>query len=234
MRSLVLLTFVAFALGCSNKPSAMMDGGGGGDGGCSSCTDKNPNGDCYPDSNQGSEVGQTIPNFTFQGYLNLDPTMKTKPGTLTTIKLSDFYDPGRKKYKLLRIITSAGWCGPCIMETQYLAMAGSTPEKLAAEGVVFLQALLEGTTAGKASTQMDLDDWIMKWQPNFTELLDPNGANLSVFGAASAVPFSVTVDACSMKILARDQGFSDGSKLDADVSKYLAQVKTSPACGCAP
>jgi hypothetical protein len=233
MRWLTVLLAAVGMLGCSTtKPGT--DGGGTGDGGCSSCADKNPAGDCYPDSNQGTAVGQTIPNMTFQGYLNLDPTMKTKSGALQTIKLSDFFDPGRKKYKMLRIITSAGWCGPCIMETQYLAMAQSTVTNASTGGVVYLQAILEGTSQGKGSTQMDLDDWITKWQPNFTEVMDPNGANLAVFGAPGTVPFSITVDAASMKILARDQGFTDGSKLDADISKFLTQVNGSPAGACAP
>lgn len=230
MRSLALsaaavAACAAIAAACSNKPGAADAGGSCAD---AACADKNPAGDCYPTdgigttARSGSVAGDRIQNFSFQGYVNLDPTTKTKSGQLQAVKLSDFYDPKGAKYKVIRIITSAGWCAPCIMETQFISMAGGLAETLAPQGVVFLQALMEGVTAGMGSVQADLDDWITKQQPNFTEVLDPNGTNLGVFGAPSTVPFSATIDARSMEILARDKGFTDGQKLQADVQTWLS------------
>jgi hypothetical protein len=226
------LSLLALAVGCS-PPKPSTDSGVG----CieaGACADKNPAGDCYPvgpygsTQRAGSIAGDRIQNFVFQGYLNLDPKTKTAIGPLQQIKLSDFYDPMAKKYRVIRLITSAGWCGPCIMETQFLSMAGGAAETLTAQGVVFVSALMEGTTQGMGAGKPELDDWITKWAPNFTQVLDPSAANLGLFSPASAVPFSITIDARSMEILGRDKGFTDGSKLQADVQTWVTWTMSNP------
>jgi hypothetical protein len=229
-----LLLVVALAtVACSNTPKPPADSGGGGcvEAGSSTAYPAGPYGNTQ---RMGTTPGDRIENFSFQGYLNLDPKTKTMKGALQTIKLGDFYDPTAKKYRILHIITSANWCQPCIAETNFLAMAGGTAETMFAQGVVILQALMEGVATGTASTQTDLDNWLMSLSPNFTEVLDPGAANLGVFSPANSVPFSVTVDARSMEILARDKGFTSGTALQTELQTQLAWTMNNPALGTCP
>lgn len=224
---LVLLGLVCS--GCSS-PAKVNDGGAD----AATCVDKNPSGDCYPTANQGftarmgTIAGNRIPNMDFQGYLNLDPKTKTTAANIGTIKLSDFYDPGAKKWRVIRIVTSASWCGPCRMETAFLAMPGGLAETFEPQGVVLLQALLDGVASGTAATVGDLNDWISTTMPNITEMLDPGAEKLGVFGSRSLLPFSVTIDARSMEILAKDTGFTDGQKLTDDVKAWLQWTMSNP------
>lgn len=208
---------------CSNKPG----GGDAGNDGSASCT-------FGTTVRSGTVAGDRIQNFAFKGYLNTDPKTKTMSGTLVDIKLNDFKDPAGTKNKLLVIITSAGWCGPCIQETQFLANAGSTPEKLGPMGVVFMQALMEGVATGTPSVQKDLDDWITNNKPNFTELLDPAAMNLGIFSPASAVPFTIFVDARSMEVLDFKKGFNGGSELEGEVQTWLTWTMNNPPAPACP
>lgn len=222
-------------IGCSNNPVTPSDGGGdSGGGGCEAGSTAYPAGPYGTTARMGTVAGDRIKDFSFQGYLNLDPKTKTMKGTLQTIKLGDFYDPTAKKYRIIHIITSAGWCGPCIQETQCLTTAGGVPETLAPQGVVIIQALMEGVATGAPSTQADLDAWITAHAPNFTQVLDPGAGSLGVFSPASAVPFSITVDARSMEILARDKGFTSCAKIQTELDAQLTWTKNNPALSSCP
>ena len=220
---------VAVVVGCTGSKGAQD---GGADAGA--CVDKNPDGACYPTANQGftsrmgTISGSRIPNLDFQGYLNLDPKTKTAATSLVTIRLSDFYDPGAKKYRVIRILTSSSWCGPCRMETAFVSMSGGLAETIEPQGVVFLQALLDGVSAGTAAKAADLNDWISTTMPNITEMLDPGAEKLGVFGSRTLLPFSITIDARSMEILAKDTGYTDGQKLQDDVQSWLSWTMTNP------
>jgi hypothetical protein len=217
-------------IGCSKGVDPPADSGGGGcEAGASTAYPAGPYG---ASARMGTLAGDRINNFSFQGYLNLDPKTKTMKGPLQTIKLGDFYDPMAKKYRIIHIITSAGWCGPCIQETQCLVMG--TAEQLAASGVVIIQALMEGVAAGTASTQADLDSWLTAHGPNFTQVLDPAAANLGLFSPASAVPFSVTVDARSMEILARDKSFTSCTKVQTELQSQITWTMNNPPLSNCP
>src|ERR1700722_4486087 len=100
--------------------------------------------------------GSVIQNFKFLGYPNAD----TSKG-LQTIALSDYYDPTAKKYKVLHITAAAEWCDPCNAETTAILTDLATPATdWEAQGVVYLQALVEGFTANVGATQADLNNWI--------------------------------------------------------------------------
>lgn len=223
-----IAAFVFAGCGTKNNPDGGTDSG--------TCMPMEAGAGSYPAGpygatpHMGSIAGDIIQNFSFQGYLNLDPTKKTMKGTLQTIKLSDFYDPTGTKFRLIHIITSAGWCGPCIAETQCLAMSGGTPETLAASKVVFIQAIMEGVAQGSPSTQADLDDWITKYSPNFTEVLDPAAANLGIFSPASAVPFSVTIDARTMEIVAKDKSFTSCPAIQTELQSHLGDAPIPTGC----
>jgi len=224
----IALFLGGFAMGCTTSKGT--DAGGSDSGSdAGACPVKNPDGVCCPTSNVGSATETRIDcSMQFDGYLNLDPKTKTaSTGPLVKIRLSDFYDPDAKKYRVIRILAGASWCGPCRMENQYISMPGGSAEKFEPLGVVFLYTLLE-STMGMAPTQMDLSKWITDNSANITEMLDPSAAQIGVFKPAGSVPFSITIDARSMVVKDVGTGFSTGSVFDGEVQKWLDWTMQNP------
>jgi hypothetical protein len=205
----IALVVVAAMPACSSKQGTT--GGGGITG---TPQGSNPNGVPYPSVGIGTGArgldannvpnttrhGDVIQNFKFLGYPDGD---SSKP--MTTVALSDYYDPTAAKYKVLHIIAAAEWCGPCNDETSALVSALKVPATTY-PGVVYLQALVEGFTQNVGATTADLNDWISKYHQGFAEVLDPEANNLGAFFDAAAVPFNADIDARSMEILAAGVG----------------------------
>jgi hypothetical protein len=165
--------------------------------------------------------GSVIANYKFLGYPNADPSKG-----LQTVSLADYYDPAATKHKLLHIIAAAEWCGPCTTETSALLSDLAVPAtNFEAEGVVYLQTLTEGNTVNLGATQADLNDWVGKVHPTFTEVLDPEASNLGVFFNAAAVPFNADIDVRSMEVLQAGTGYED----PAAVTVWLSWVSSHPA-----
>jgi hypothetical protein len=170
--------------------------------------------------NPGTKPGNVIANYRFLGYPNADASKG-----LQTISLSDYYDPTASKYKVLHIIAAAEWCNPCNLETSALLTDLATPATdFEAQGVVYLQTLIEGNTPNTGATQADLNDWIAREKPTFTEVLDPEAAQLGAFFKASAVPFNADIDVRSMEVLQAGVGQED----PATVKTWLAWVAANP------
>ncbi len=232
--SLVALAAVAFAatmVACSSKQGSSVPGGG-----VTGTAQNETDGGAvaYPVANLGTAQrgldgsgnpktipGSVISDFKFLGYPNADSSKG-----LQTVSLADYYDPTGSKHKLLHIIAAAEWCNPCTQETSALLTDLGTPATdFEAQGVVYLQALIEGNTENLGATQADLNDWVGKVHPTFTEVLDPEAANLGVFFNAAAVPFNADIDARSMEILQAGTGYED----PATVKVWIDWVNSNPA-----
>lgn len=195
------------------------------------CLQKNPNGDCYPETNlgwgarKGSIPGNRIPNFHFLGRVNGDPTTKTaSTGDLAVTQLADLYDPKGAKVRIIRIVVGALWCGPCNQEAEAL-VANKVADELGPQGVVLVTALIEGATAGIPATTSDLDTWTAKHLPNWTQVLD--GQNkLGPFWVQDAIPENITIDARSMEILAKEAGYNPNVK--TELQTWLAWTQNNP------
>jgi hypothetical protein len=167
-----------------------------------------------------STPGSVIANFKFLGYPNADSS-----NGLQTISLSDYYDPTASRFKVLHIMAVAEWCDPCNVETSTLVTDLATPATdFEAQGVVYLQTLIEGNTANIPATQADLNDWIAREHPTFTEALDPGASELGVFFQASAVPFNADIDVRSMEVLQAAVGQED----PAAVKVWIDWVSSNP------
>jgi hypothetical protein len=167
-----------------------------------------------------TQAGSVIKNFKFLGYPNADSSHG-----LQTVSLSDYYDPTASKHKVLHIIAAAEWCNPCNIETSALLTDLAAPATdFEAEGAVYLQTLIEGETMNLGATQADLDDWIGKEHPTFTEVLDPEAAQLGVFFTATAVPFNADIDVRSMEVLQAGTGQED----PAAIKVWLDWVSSNP------
>ncbi len=185
-----------------------------------------PNGAAYPTANIGYRArsaalaGNRIPNLKFLGYPNGDSSKG-----LQQIALSDYYDPSGKIYKVIQLVGSSVWCGPCNQETDELVAGGGEMSK---KGLVIVQALLDGNEMGKGAVADDLVRWVGDHQIKFTVVLDPNSRNLGPFFDAAAVPWNGYVDARSMEILQAGVGMEEGGAA-ANEAKWLAWVEANEA-----
>jgi hypothetical protein len=199
----------------------------------STSNDLNPDGIAYPmptggygiDARKGKTPGSIIENFKFFGYPNADESKG-----LQTIALADFYDPCGKRYKLLHLSVAAVWCVPCNEETVAFVAAKS---QLDSEKVVLAQALSDGPTKNVPATTGDLKYWITENSSNFTEMLDPNLANLGVFFDAAAVPWNADIDPRTMEILDDGTGYAGtvAQELQAGLSA-IALAADYPIAKC--
>jgi len=222
--------------------------------GCSAA-DTNGYGTCYPTSDVGTKsrtslgsnglAGNRIANYAFTGYPATDVTQVTA-GTTSTIHLAQYYDPDQKgvpgiiggvPIKVIHLTVAARWCQPCNEETDFIAGANATgyntgnasfASELAPLGVVFVQALDDGTTVGTGATVTDLNAWIGEHKNDFSTGLDPSNAQLGVFFDAAAIPFNMNIDARSMEILTADVGF-DTAMDNTIKSQVLPWINSHPA-----
>jgi hypothetical protein len=189
--------------------------------------DTNPDGIAYPmvaggyghSPRNGATAGSVIQNFKFNGYVSGD-----KSQGIQTIALADFYDPHNKRYKLLFLTAGALWCGPCNDETSQLV---ANKPMLQQEGVVVLQAITEGNTPGKASTQGDLDEWTHEHSVNYDDVLDPGVQNLGGFFNQSAIPWSAQIDVRTMEILSAGSGL-DPNGVMSEIQPQVDWVNGNP------
>jgi hypothetical protein len=176
--------------------------------------DANPDGVPYPspaggyghNARKGKTPGSIIQNFKFYGYPNADESKG-----LQIISLADYYDPCGKRLHLLHLSVAAVWCEPCNEETVALVAAKA---QLDAEHIVLVQALSDGPTKNVPATTADLKYWITENKSNFTEMLDPNLANLGVFFDAAAVPWNADIDPRTMEILDDGTGYAGSATLE--------------------
>jgi hypothetical protein len=232
------LAIVAFAtmVQCSSKQGSSVSGGGvtgtaqdAEDGGAAPYPTAKPgtsqrglDGNGVPNT----QPGDVIQNFKFLGYPNADSSKG-----LQTVSLSDYYDPTASKHKVLHIIAAAEWCNPCNVETSALVTDLAAPATdFEAEGVVYLQTLIEGFTENVGATQADLNTWIAKEKPTFTEVLDPEAAELGAFFTATAVPFNADIDVRTMEVLQAGTGQEDPSA----VKVWVDWVSNNPPASSAP
>jgi hypothetical protein len=217
------LTTLSVAVGCGSGSSPATGAASTPD--ASQKPALNPDGVPYPSNagghmaRMGSTPGNMIANYAFQGYLNADVSKG-----LQTIALADYYDPCGKRSKLLHLTVAGVWCVPCNEETDALVAAKA---QLASEGVIVIQALGDGPVQGVAATVTDLDNWIAKHKSNFTEMLDPNLANLGTFFSANSVPFNCDIDPRTMEIIHEGTGWP--SSLDAELTPAMNDLPAAPS-----
>ena len=184
----------------------------------------NPDGFAYPsppfgrNARSGSTPGSRMQNFAYLGYPNGDPSQG-----LQTIAMIDYYDPCGKRFKLIHLSVAAVWCTPCNQETAAVVAARAD---LDAEQVVMLQALDDGPTVNVGATQHDLDLWIARYRPAFSEVLDPGLIHLGGFFPAAEVPWNCDIDPRTMEIIDQSTGWSD---VTTELSPALAAVQGPPA-----
>jgi hypothetical protein len=187
----------------------------------------NPDGVPYPtdhlggNPHAGTRLGDRIPNYTFQAYVDGD-----RAAGLQTISLADLYDPAQKRFKVLDLQVAATWCAVCSAVTDETVKVKAA---LASEGVVFLDIVVAGPSPSTGPALADVDAWIARHGSNYTTGIDVRGHRLAGIGVdRTQVPYDIVVDLRTMEILEA----SAGPPKAYDVAKFgrsaLAYVASHP------
>ncbi len=154
------------------------------------------------------EEGDTMEDFAMVGYVDENQDGSLAGEKLKVIKLSDFASA-----KLILFNVSAGWCGPCQLETKDFA---GLMQSYGSQGLMIVQTLFDSDQQGVKPTVKLLDAWV-----NPANKLNPVGAcgidpgRVSVpYNTGGTTPLNLLLDAKTRKVLKKFNGYS------------LAQTKT--------
>jgi hypothetical protein len=193
--------------GCSDEPEELEDPD-------LPLVPTNPDGDPYPTDRIGgvkrsaSRHGDRMPNLTFRAYRS------GRAGGLETVSLAEYYDPKQKRNKVLHLQIAATWCAICSSE---LEATLTVSDRLKTErGVVFLEVVVSGATAGKGPSLSEVDAWVDRHKTTFPTGIDVRARRLGALGVnGAAMPHDVLIDTRTMEIL----DSSIGAPLD--VGQYV-------------
>lgn len=141
----------------------------------------------------GTQRGDRIPNFSFQGYRD-----SNRASGLQTISLADYYDPEQKRGKVLHMMEAATWCTICDGQTREMSAA---KDALVAKGVLVLQAMMNGARPGTGPTLLELDQWVDRYPTWFTVVVDERSKRVGSVADVGAVPWNALVDLRTMEII---------------------------------
>jgi hypothetical protein len=183
----------------------------------------NPDGVAYPSDNlggaerAGTRPGQRIPNFTFQAYVDGD-----RAAGLKTISLADYLDPTQKNFKIIDLQVAATWCSVC---SSVASATVPVKERLAREGVVFLEVIVAGNNSNAGPSLEEVDAWIGRHGSNLTTAIDVRARRLGAIGIdRAAVPYDLLIDTRTMEILDSSVGAPRGFDIESYVREGLQYV----------
>lgn len=181
----------------------------------------------YPEVEHGTSVGQIIPPYVFDGYVNSSEGIGAD--FVRPLSLADFYNPtgdqlygedspfeaGTPKPRGLVINVSAVWCGPCKFEAQeVLPGEYAKYEPLGGE---LLLVLADSQNPGEAASFSHLDGWTTAFDVQYPAVIDPR-YQLGALFDQSQFPANFLIDTRTMQIVAMVVGIpaeSFWSQLDA-------------------
>ena len=198
------LALVLGAAGCGNGSSTADAGGtGGGD------MVGNPN--AYPSGPYGTQVGSTIKDLSLRVQTGAG-------GTFADKKLSDYRaDYLAGKLKVLVIVGAAYWCEPCKAEQPDLVTL-SNDYKAKNAGVAFLDVVVEDL-AKNAATEMQVNDWAVRYSIPFDLAADPNRV-LTPYFDTNTFPNALVIKLSDMTIQFFHSG-KDTAALKAAIDEAL-------------
>jgi peroxiredoxin len=151
------------------------------------------------------EVGDTLEDFSFQGYRAPDVDR-----SLEEIRFGDFYDPDESQgIRVLLVNTAAAWCQPCQIEHSDLP---DRVEQLQGQGLRVLSLLFQDPSGDPASVET-LDAWTRSFETNFPMAIDPS-YQMGRYGPAETPPLNLVVDPKDMTLIATFIGNQEGPMWD--------------------
>ena len=175
-----------------------------------------PNAADYPPGPYGTTKGSVISNRSWVGYMDTDVDTDDDPFNEPPhkIALSDFYRPKHPDSRLLVMIQSAGWCGPCQDEAAHLP---SMAAEWYPQGVRFLTAMLEDQNGSPCDTDFALD-WGQTFDLTTAVVADPTG-KLDPYYFENGIPFNLFIDTRTMTIVDKMSGW-DQSEAESIFAAY--------------
>lgn len=156
----------------------------------------------YPTSPYGTDVGETLPDLTFDGWKDGDYDVAKAAKT----RLADFYDPsGAAGRKLLVLNLCSVWCLPCKGAFDAFKDKGT---EYASKGVTIVSVLYENGDA-KPIALTDAVTFVKERGVSIPILIDP-AYQLSEAVRPAEVPSYVVVSARDMKVLGIVKNANDG------------------------
>lgn len=157
----------------------------------------NPDGVPYPADHIGgreraaTRPGDRMPNFTFRAY------RAGRAGGLETVSMAEYFDPDQRRHKVLHVQLAATWCAVCSAE---LSATVPVTERLKEEGIVFLEIVVSGASAGIGPSFEEIDSWVDRHQTNFPTAIDVRARRLGPLGVSGSVmPHDILVDTRTME-----------------------------------
>ncbi len=145
---------------------------------------------------EGIGIGNIAPDFTEKDSNNKDFTLSSYKG------------------KVILLVFSAVWCGPCNNEASKLE---SLYTKYKDQGFEIVQILYQDEN-GSSSDASDLKEWKEKYNLTFKVLSDPDSSTVNKY-AVYAIPLNVIIDK-DFIIRYRKEGFYE-SDVDSKINELL-------------
>lgn len=145
----------------------------------------------------GSQRGDRLANFSFQGYVDGD-----RARGLRTVSMADYFDPGAARHKVLFIQISATWCTICAGLSESVVRSKQT---LDTEGVAVVEVVVNGNQPQEGPSLGEVDRWMARHASNQTTVIDVAARRMRGLGV-SDVPWTILVDTRSMEILDSSAG----------------------------
>jgi AhpC/TSA family len=159
--------------------------------------DANPDGVLYPAGSFGADAGALFPNYSFQGYVDSDTS------SLSVVSFADYFDPDRKRHKLLHLMAAAMWCPVCSGQTDEMHL---TVPNLRAEGLAVLQLIIDGPSRATAPDRCDMESWIEQKKTSFTVAFDVAAKRIGVVAKFTGIPWNALIDTTTMQVVATLEG----------------------------
>lgn len=175
----------------------------------------------------GTVTGTIAGDEQFLGFMDPDNFCKAHDAkaidtsTAKTISFADWFkkpDGCAKKYKLVWVNVSAGWCGPCRAEVQELTKRfkdGTFPAEVDFLNIVFEDGLRKPATEAFGKT------WATQQSLNWPVVIDPSFKMGKYFDKA-ATPFNMLVNTETMEIVYRTVG-ANIPAIEAEINKFLGK-----------
>jgi thiol-disulfide isomerase/thioredoxin len=171
----------------------------------------------YPPGPYGTTKGAVISNRSWVGYMDTDADADDDPFNEPPhkISLSDFYRPKHPESRLLVMIQSAGWCGPCQEEASKLPQVAA---QWWPRGIRFMTAMWQDE-AGMPGSPEYAKVWGTMFHQHTPVVADPDDLAGGEFGG-EGIPFFILVDTKTMTIV--DFPYEGPADLGAVFEQYAS------------
>lgn len=161
----------------------------------------------YPVGPYGYGVGDTIANFSLQGYRDTDADPDDDPFNEEPceIHMEDFFSGQDLGARVLLLNVSAGWCSVCQDEARSLRTIW---DEYKVKGGRFYTVLFQDTQENPADLA-DIKEWGTYFGSKWPHGADPTDS-LSPYFPEPSVPLNIYVDLLTMKIVEVHVGFDSG------------------------